>query len=755
MKVLSKLLLSATAAVLCMGTLPALAQSLSVVSIPEALQGYYTLDVTGATPSSPLQNTDTQLGTDDLHFYLSPIGEICLKNPSSGNVEILSSQPKLQYGLFSKVSWDIESLAMRFTLDIAQSSFAGIDVASLSGTAYGRLTGTRQGADTGTCKSSSFDSRNALVVITGAEKTSPANFPPSALSVNQIGDGFDLYRYYPSTKVYLAVKGNTVLARGGDFGVEYVVVGYVDDLLSTPSNLRVPSSDSRLSFFAGTYLLEMTEALAVSPIADGTVLNLVVGDGGLLCVGEKVLAFPSITGTNATWTDKYSNIRYVLDLSRSSDSENFGVGEFSFQSSSGNAFGLLAGDQTSLSKECSGAQGTDSELSAKNAFFSLIEAEYPNVFPSGPQTFNQTQDGFTYRYYFDSQVFVGIKDSVVYVNGGEFGNNTNPVAMGSITALTAQISNVPTNHNIPRSKAGTYSVEFSGTSAIRAFNDGDTATVVLDTVGAMCFDGVSLGLPTTLKSNPNSTFWGNADLGLKLTMDTSTVLTDAISLTVSAFAGTSTVASLAGDRTSFETACGTDSQVINIAESQTLFNLAEQYFPQYFPKSTLSVDQLQGNTLIRFYQATGMGMKVDGQAVFVRGGPFGTPYVYVGDVAALTAQIVADNTPVVPTPVVPIYDLRVTGRGEIIVNAETIIRPSVDIKKYAVSKPDSSDNSALQAIVSSSLSDILPIIDSVSVSVVSETASTLVLSATVSRSSNLPGSSKESEYEVTLTFTQR
>ena len=148
-----------------------------------------------------------------------------------------------------------------------------------------------------------------------------------------------------------------------------------------------------------------------------------------------------------------------------------------------------------------------------------------------------------------------------------------------------------------------------------------------------------------------------------------------------------------------------------------------------------------------------MGLLVEGRLVSVRGGPYGNSYVQVGDVAGLTQQIVADNTPA--TPAAPIYDLRVLGNGEITFNSATIVRPSVDIKKYAVARPDSADEDALEAIVRSALASILPVIDSLSVTVLSDSTSTLVLSATASRSTNLPGNNKESEYEVVLTFTQR
>lgn len=751
---ISRLSLCISAYVLSTIAGPVIAQAPSAVNIPTALQGRYVLEVTEATQSSPLKNTDPLVSSDDISLYVSPIGEMCLQILNSG-VNVISSQPQLQYGYFGKVSWDIEGLGMRFTLDISKSSFDGFDVLSLAGTQFARLTGNREGGenpDTGSCRSSTFDSRNALTVINAAESAFPAYFPKSALSVNQIGDGFDLYRYYPSSQVYLAIKDNTVFARGGKFGTVYMIIGYVDDLLINIANLRVPSSDNRIAFFQGTYSLDLTDTLPVSPIPDATRINLVVGDGGLLCVGEKNLAFPSISGANAIWSDPSSKLQYVLDLSRSTLPENFGVGEFSLQSTSGNTFGLFAGDQISLSKECSGAQGIDPDLASKNAFFTLIEKEYPALFPSGPQTFNQTENGFTYRYYFGSQIYVGIKNNTVYANGGQFGFNQAALPVGSLSVLTAQINDAPVGHSFPVTAAGTYTMSFSGASVFSPFIDGATSTVVFDNNGVMCLNGTNFGVATSKSSSPSLASWENSNLGLKFSVDTTSITDTSVGLSVSSTTGQA-YSTLSGTRTSFEISCGASSGNLSISKANQLFGLAEQYFPQYFPSNILSVNQLSGNKVHRFYQSTGMFLTISGQEVLVRGGPYGGSDVNVGNIDGLIDQLnnSATTPPVSPAPV---YDLRIIGTGNVTLLGK-VQQTNVDIKNYDVGLPDSAIYSELSDFVRNSLAGTLTKIDSISVYSIVSTSTRLVFSATVSNSTTIGSTVTTRSYDLTYTLTRR
>ena len=105
-----------------------------------------------------------------------------------------------------------------------------------------------------------------------------------------------------------------------------------------------------------------------------------------------------------------------------------------------------------------------------------------------------------------------------------------------------------------------------------------------------------------------------------------------------------------------------------------------------------------------------MTIYIEGVAVSVKGGAYGTALVPVGQLSDLIAQITAENT-----PAAPIYDLKISGTGEVIA-LSTSIRQTVDIKKNGVELPDSSDTSLLAAFVRTSFAGTLPKIDSISIS---------------------------------------
>lgn len=214
----------------CLGQAPMLsAQVFPSVSIPKALQGLYILEVSDTTPLSPLQPTDPLETDDDIYLYLSAIGDICVQQDnalvSNDTVELIASNPELRGGPFGKVYWDIPELDFAFALDINATSFSGFDLLSTSGSALGKLTGVRQGFQDGLC--SDVPITNVNFLFNDAEQTFPELFPPSPLNFSQVGNGFDAYRYYPSTKVYLAVRNDEVLARGGIFWRSVCVSGFI------------------------------------------------------------------------------------------------------------------------------------------------------------------------------------------------------------------------------------------------------------------------------------------------------------------------------------------------------------------------------------------------------------------------------------------------------------------------------------------------------------------------------------------------
>lgn len=749
LKKVSKLSLCGIVALMCGTPSQSIAQA-AFASIPKALQGLYTLEMVNATPLSPIQNTNPANSSDDVFLYVTGYGELCTKNKGSGAVDLLASAPSLQGGPFGIVRWDIPTLDLSLSLNINQIPFAGFDLQSNAGGVYGQLTGNAPTFDDGSCGSPPLNTSLYNTLFSLAESTFPKIFPSSSFSFNQIGSGYNVFRHYPNTDTYLAIRGDVVYARGGDFGDSFIVVGKLNDLVGDINIMLVPN---RLpAFYQGTYQLELTETQSFSPLADGTALNFVVTKTGQLCVGELALSFPIISNNTAIWNNTNGNLRYSVDLTRDDDpatyTDNLATGEFFFQSIEGTTYGLFAGAKTSLVTECSGAKGTDPDLANINSLFGLIEQKYPAVFPTGPQTYNQKLDGYTYRYYFDSQVFVAVKGGIVYLNGGEFGNNVDPVPYGTLTSVLAQLNNTPVTATVPASSAGTYGMSFSSSTLFSPFSDGMAAQVVLDASGNLCLDGVSLGQPFARQASPNLAIWENANIGLSFSLNLSTLSATDMSLSVGSMAGLA-FSTLSGNRTSLSTSCGGSSAATDIALTNQLFALAEQYYANLFPANALSFNQTNGNVIKRYYSATGMTLSVEGQTVSVMGGTYGATLVPVGQLSALITQI---NT--VNTPAAPIYDLRITGTGQVTV-LNTVIPQTVDIKKYGIDLPDSANSAILDAFVRTSFAGTLPKIDSVSVTSVVSTATQLVLNATVSNSTTIGSTTTKRNYDLVYTFSKR
>lgn len=725
-----------------------LAQS-TFVSIPEALQGLYTLEMVNASPLSPIQNTSASNSSDDILLYVTAYGELCTKT-SNTEVQLLSSAPVLQGGLSGTVRWDVAASDLSFSLNINQVPFVEFNLTSTAGSVYGQLKGGTPTFDNGSCGSPPLNTSAANSMFSLAEANFPTLFPSSSFNFNQIGSGFDVFRYYQSTDIYLAVRDEVVYARGGDFGDDFIVVGDLEDLLDDINTMLVPNRID--AFYRGTYLLELSESQPFSPVEDGTELTFVVTQTGQLCVGELALSFPVISGTTAIWNNSNGNLRYTVDLTRDDDpatfDTNLATGEFSFQSLGGTTYGLFTGDKISLSTECGDAKGTDPDLTNINTLFGLIEQKYPTVFPAGPQTYNQKADGFTYRYYFDSQVFVAVKAGVVYLNGGEFGNNLEPVAYGTLTNVLAQLNNAPVSATFPASSAGTYAMSFSSATTFSPFTDGTSAQVVVDALGNLCLDGVSLGQPFARQASPNLAFWESADAGLSISADLNALTTTTMSLSVGSTGGL-TYSTLSGDRTSLVTGCGSSAAATDMSLANQLFGLAEQYYASLFPASVLSFNQINGNAVRRYYPATGMTLNIEAETVSVKGGGYGSVLVPVGQLSSLIAQIISANT-----PAAPIYDLHITGTGEVVV-LNTLILRTVDIKHYDVARPDTADSAAMNALIKTSLRDLVREIDSTTISLVSNTATELVFSVALVSDTVLPGNSTERDFSLVFTLRQR
>lgn len=727
----------------CAFLLPLSANAQTIINVPSELVGYYQLQMVTSSPSSPIQNTPS--GTF-LDVFITSFGTLCVG-------ELTMENPQLRGGLFGKAYWDIVASDLSFALDINATAFAGIDVLSVGGTEYGRLVGSRINNATGNCSLGPLDTSTVNTFFELAESVFPTVFPGGDFTFNQIGGGFDVFRYYLETEVYLAVRDELVFARGGDYGEEFVQVGNLEDLLDDINTMLVPNRIP--SFYQGTFELTLNEALVFSPLPEGTELIFVLTGTGQLCVGGVDFSLPQINAgsTTATWRNANGNLQYVLDLTRDDDPDdfdtNFPAGEFFMESASAVRYGVFEGDKTSLSTECADAAGTDPDLSRINELFGLAEAQYPAVFPKGPQTYNLRADGFTYRYYFGSQVFLAVKSGVVYLNGGEFGLHEEPVAYGSLSNVLSQLNNTPVIATVPASVFGTYAMSFGEATPFSPFPDGRSAQVVIGSGGALCLDGVSLGVPFARQSTPTLAVWENADTGLSFTLDLAALSTTSMTLDVNSTGGLD-FSELTGDRTSLSTSCGTSTTATDMSLANQLFTLAETHYASQFPASLLSFNQLDGTTVRRFYPSTGLTLSITGDRVSVKGGSYGPVLVDVGQLSPLIAAITAATT-----PAAPIYDLTATGSGQVrILNLANVNR-TIDEKRFNLVRPLATDTAALRAIVEDVMKDEVREFDSVSITVTTDSSTALIFTSTVVSNTVSAGNSTSRTYQLLLSLSRR
>ena len=723
--------------------LPLAGHAQTTINVPTELVGYYKLRMVATSSASPIQSTPEG---STLDVFITSFGTLCVD-------ELTMDNPQLRGGLLGKAYWDIPQADLSFALNINELVFGGIDVLSSSGTEYGRLTGSRSSDATGNCAVGPLNTSASNTFFDLAESVFPTVFPGGSFTFNQIGGGFDVFRYYLESDVYLAIRDGLVFARGGDYGDVYVQVGVLEDLVDDINLLLVPNRIP--SFYRGTFELTLSETQPFSPLPDGTELTFVVTSTGQLCVGELNLSLPQINAgsTTATWRNSNGNLQYVMDLTRDDDpattETEIALGEFFMESASGVRYGAFTGNKTSLSTECADAAGTDPDLTRINELFGLVETQYPSVFPKGPQTYNLRADGFTYRYYFSSRVFLAVKNGVVYLNGGEFGTTEEPRAYGSLSNVLSQLNNTPVVAKVPASALGTYAMSFGSATPFSPFTNGRSAVVVIGSGGSLCLDGVSLGLPFARQSTPSLAIWENADTGLSFTLDLDDLSTTSMTLDVNSTGGLD-FSELSGDRTSLSTSCGTTAAATDITQANQLFGLVESQYASLFPASLLSFNQVDGNTVRRFYPSTGMTLSITGQSVSVKGGSYGQGLVEVGQLSTLIAAITAVNT-----AAAPVYDLTATGTGQVrILNLTTVSR-KIDEKRFNLSRPLASDTAALRAIVEDVMKDEVREFTAVSTAVTTDSTTALIFTATVASNTVSAGNTTSRTYQLVISLQQR
>src|SRR5690606_17662508 len=110
-----------------------------------------------------------------------------------------------------------------------------------------------------------------------------------------------------------------------------------------------------------------------------------------------------------------------------------GYNEINVGSTSGTWWGQLQGSKVSTSTSgCTGG-GSTPDLTKINELFAQAQQKLADLFPPSANATNQEFEGYIYRHYPSTGLYLAISDGEVYVMGGQFGDT--PVKQGPLEAI--------------------------------------------------------------------------------------------------------------------------------------------------------------------------------------------------------------------------------------------------------------------------------------------------------------------------------
>lgn len=304
----------------------------------------------------------------------------------------------------------------------------------------------------------------------------------------------------------------------------------------------------------GTYSLTFGSAQTGAPLTDGTTVDMVIAAGGTVCIADLVLSSPTVSGAEATWAIPALNIQLAVSDVTSGD-----FNEANVLSSSGSFLGQFTGSKTSNATSCALLGGTPPDMSQVSDLVAKAEELYADLFPSSAvnNAFN-ILDGYVYRYYDSTGIYIGIKDNTVYVLGGAFGD-TEPVTIGTIANTLAELTGQPVD-----------TVE----EPVVEVPDGDYKLTIAGTVST---SGVSTPFTFEIDSIPAP---GNTELG-SLEDDVKKALDDAEGVDSSTFSNFQiSEVSVADDRVFYRaqfSATTTTQTVVGPITTNVAYNLTFEY----------------------------------------------------------------------------------------------------------------------------------------------------------------------------------
>ena len=225
---------------------------------------------------------------------------------------------------------------------------------------------------------------------------------------------------------------------------------------------------------SGTYDLVLdfvsTNVSSNFPHKKGEKVRFVIdGAADTLCINGTLLsAKPSVNsvGNAYTWASN-TNTYYEVAL------QNNALYEVNaYQGSTSTFAGQFTGSRTSTSTACTSATTTSTTTTTTTApisitadaqsVFDLAAEVFPSLFTNGSAL--ASYQGYVYKYFADSKIYVGIKDNAIWVMGGQYGNS--PSNKGSISTVLSSLQTAKVNIAKAQAAAaiptGTYNLTITG-----------------------------------------------------------------------------------------------------------------------------------------------------------------------------------------------------------------------------------------------------------------------------------------------------
>jgi len=704
-------------------------------TIPDFLIGTYDLQMQASSPSSPIKDDEAAEAT------ISGEGVLCADG-------LTFPVPFTKTGEANRIYWLSTDSNLEFSVS-STAPFAGIQIASASGASFGSLTGTKTSDVATLCGGAA---RNEAFFAL-AENKYPELFASSVFIYTQ-KEGLTSFRYYPLSSVFLSIASGNVSARGGQFGQSPVQLGNVDELLEAGDfELTGPVSQfagTLDSYYVSTYRLKLQNATSFSPVKNNTELTFVITPDFKLCVGESILGSPvyePATG-RVLWHNHGASYYYALQLLPDSQKNSaIEEGKFGFYNAGGQLYGSFEGERISLGAECPDARGANPDLPEIDLMFSLAEQRMPELFLGGPQTFNQTSQGYVYRFYNDSGITIRIRDRAVFGTGGVLGAGQS--YLGTLDEIISDLQKRTMPMVLATELTGTYAVSFASEGAFSPIADNSNLGLAIAVDGRLCMDGVVLGSPYTDAKDPSLIQWSNVSGGYIVQLDNDTNSGTSIDMNIRSRDG-QLLGTLSGSKTLLGVDCdGISGSDLDIEGANDLFNLAERYYSSLFPASTLNFNEYQGSALQRSYPQTGMMVRIDeNQVVTVSGGGFGSSGRAMGTIQELLDMFRSPGN----LEAADLYRLSVEGEvWQTMLNLSPL-RRRIQIHREGQLLPESNQDEALSSVLSQIFGNELRGSNVFTFEIIENSANSLIFSAQVKNETQLVGKPVLREYDLVITY---